>query len=360
MPVTDSNPPLPIAGRQFIISQPKNQPILFYTANGSFVNGKPSQGNDLDCRSYDQRIYAPEYSKSYMKDGAWTTPDKITFQFKVLNDWPNDIYMQCENPLGGPISVKACRKLDYYVDILKEDGTKINPDEEPYTPIYTRFFDDDNSQICFSIPIPTSYILGDDEDDYQVPAGCYYLRLGVKPQACPDERYLLATSQIFKIIDSPKCDQITIEWGNTNDAFDFVFNDPTPLFFTRVYSMGWKPKYPEDSNKFKDSKGNKHILYALTQEVYELIIDELPEYMHRALRIAFLSNYLLINGENYDVESKDYTPEWRNDSKFAQARIEITKSNDEKIKNNCGSNIGSEAYPGSNCGDGEGGGGEEL
>lgn len=345
MSLIDPNPPIATAGRQFIINQPKNQPILFKSAIDFFTNYNPKQGGDLDCRKFDQRIYAPEYSKAYLdEDGVETSPDQITFQLQVFTDWPSDINMQCEVACT---CTKDCRRLRYYVDMMHEDGTRLNPPGTEILPDYIRFYDDGTSTICFSIPVENSY--STDDFDVAVQAGCYYLRLGVYPEACTDERYLLATSQIFKIIDAPKCDQITIQWGNTNDAYDFVFNDPTPLFFTRIYALGWKPKYAEDSSKFKDSKGNRYILSATSQELYELLIDELPEYMHRALRIAFLSNYLLIDGQHYDVESKDYTPEWRNDSNFAQARIEISKSHDEKIKNNCSVNLGTADYPGTGC-----------
>lgn len=103
----------------------------------------------------------------------------------------------------------------------------------------------------------------------------------------------------------------------------------------RLIALQWKPKYLEEDDIFKDSLGNREILYASSEPIYELLIDEVPEYIHNALRLAKKHDSFQIEGVSYFPTTKNHEPEWRNDSKFAQVRIDITKTNGQSTRSNC-------------------------
>jgi hypothetical protein len=129
---------------------------------------------------------------------------------------------------------------------------------------------------------------------------------------------------------------------NGEDAYGFHF-DPsqTPPFQigARVKSMLINPKYPGDLKRYEDSEGNITVTKGKSGKVYTLFIDYTDEHTHDWLRLAVLSDTVIIDSKNYVGTEGDYEPEWPDNLgnyNMAQARVEVQHKIDPLFNNNAG------------------------
>lgn len=129
---------------------------------------------------------------------------------------------------------------------------------------------------------------------------------------------------------------------NGEDAYGFHF-DPTqtPPFQigARVKSMLINPKYPGDLKRYEDSEGNIIVTRGKSGKVYTLFIDYTDEHTHDWLRLAVLSDTVIIDSKNYVGTEGDYEPEWPDNLgnyNMAQARVEVQHKIDPLFNNNAG------------------------
>jgi hypothetical protein len=141
-------------------------------------------------------------------------------------------------------------------------------------------------------------------------------------------------SDIFSITDEVECSKY-IEFTNTNNDYGLYFNGGTFNYAVRLPTLVWKPKYKSTMTKIPDSKGDVRILSNRSQSIYEFRVDDVPEYLHDLLRIAKDSDFLYIDGARFESLDDDYTPEWKDPYKFAQASINIKPYNSDRLKRNC-------------------------
>lgn len=304
MPVIIPNP---------IQAFPYGQPLLFNDELGNDTwNGQHLQTQENDCRNYDNRLYFPFYVIG---------TDLISLQFKAYSEGQYDAEGDC------------IAAYNYGIKLINDSGGASGSMQT--TSSLEKEIDSVNniSQYSFNI------------DPYGLTEGCYHLEiyltgtLGLCANDTISLPYLVASSQQIKLYTSnPDC-AIQIDWTNNSDIFDFIYcTSPGSCGIgqgMRLICLQWKPKYDEDGLIFKDSKSNEHILAAVSNPVYELLIDEVPEFVHNALRLAKLHDTFKINGVQYTTPAKGYNPEWNNLSKFAQVRLEISKYNGESIRSNC-------------------------
>lgn len=258
------------------------QPLLFNQSEEAYDN----------CRIFDERIYRPFYK----------TGDKITFAFigYVNSSFPSLIAYTAKITNG-------TNSTTYNATV----GETVDSNKKVF------YFNIDSSSFEYAdtcgleIEIYSSFENGD----------------GTTVT-------LEATSQVFDISTSVSCSKY-IEFTNTNNDYGLYFNGGTFKYAVRLYVLLWKPKYKSTITKIPDSKGDVRILSNRSQSIYEFRVDDIPEYLHDLLRIAKDSDFLYIDTARFESLEDDYTPEWKDIYKFAQASINIKPYNSDRLKRNC-------------------------
>ena len=145
------------------------------------------------------------------------------------------------------------------------------------------------------------------------------------------------SSECVSIADEWPCTKL-MRWIGSQDgpAYALGFDWEDGLSFSlRLDMLLRKANYEEEVEDFIDSRGHRSIFIGSSSKTYEVFIDEVPEYIHDAIRIAKLSDYFLIDNVEYRPLKGKYTPEWKDELKWAQSRFEVYLQ-DENIKNtNC-------------------------
>jgi len=118
---------------------------------------------------------------------------------------------------------------------------------------------------------------------------------------------------------------------NTDDAFGFNFFDTGFALQQRLPVKGINPTYPQDSSDYLFSKGSKRKNFSQSEKVWILVIAEVPEWLHDAIRLMRASQTFRI-GEpstntftDYFCPQGDYIPEWKKTGQLdlAAVRFEI-------------------------------------
>lgn len=157
--------------------------------------------------------------------------------------------------------------------------------------------------------------------------GCYYLKLN----ASGIDYY----TKTLRITTNTDC-TVLLSWTNNDNAFGFEFVNTTFNPIWRGVAKVWKANYEADKNEYyTDSKGTRIALYVRSVKKKLLTINEVPEYVHDALRLAVKSDTLFIDGSQYVVEDADYQPSWRNSSENAPVELEIIPYTQNTINSNC-------------------------
>lgn len=142
-------------------------------------------------------------------------------------------------------------------------------------------------------------------------------------------------SENYHLKDTWDC-TILLEWTNDENAFGFNYTD---FVFTQALRVSAKLRNTtsEKVNKvnFTNSQGEKKILFSQTFRAEELKIDEMPEYLHRALDIGVEHDTFTINTVAYINEEDEYEPRWRNSSLLAPVTVSVKKKVQFLENNNC-------------------------
>lgn len=129
---------------------------------------------------------------------------------------------------------------------------------------------------------------------------------------------------------------ILISWTNDENAGGFNYSD---LDFTQNLRVQGKLRdvfgKSIQRDVFRFSDGSKQILYAERDQEQQLIIREMPAYLHRALMLGIDYDHFKLNGAEYIVDQEDYNPKWRNSSNLAPVELTVTPKNEGFINQNC-------------------------
>jgi hypothetical protein len=157
--------------------------------------------------------------------------------------------------------------------------------------------------------------------------GCYYLKIisqGIE--------YITNT---LRITNNTDC-TLLLSWTNNDNGFGFEFENTLFNPIWRGVAKLWKPNYEADKNEYyTDSKGTRIALYVRSVKKKLLTINEVPEYIHDALRLALKCDKLYIDGVQYVMEDGDYSPTWRNSSENAPVEVEVITYTQNTINSNC-------------------------
>lgn len=136
-------------------------------------------------------------------------------------------------------------------------------------------------------------------------------------------------------------DTLLIKYRNNEPAFgwppprDYYYVPLDAYFSLRIKAFLKNPRYPEENETHEYSDGSTAILYGSTRKIYELQIADAPEYIHDALRVAFLHDEFYIDGKRYVKLPGDYTPMWRRGRCVASALVEVEEAEQLTKNSNC-------------------------
>lgn len=123
-----------------------------------------------------------------------------------------------------------------------------------------------------------------------------------------------------------------ITYSNNEDAFGFIY--PSGFEFNlRVAGQLGKPKYTSEVSSYDYDDGQRVITYANSRKIKEFIVENCPEYIHDALRLAVLHDNFAVDGVLYTVESKEYSPIWRDRAELSSVIIEVALATQDTRNN---------------------------
>lgn len=129
---------------------------------------------------------------------------------------------------------------------------------------------------------------------------------------------------------------ILLEWTNNDNAFGFNYTD---FVFNQALRISGKLRNTtsEKINKtpFTNSRGEKKIIFSQVFRVEDLIIDEMPEYLHRSLDIGVEHDTFTIDNVAYVNEEDEYAPNWRRSSLLASVIVSVKEKVQFLENNNC-------------------------
>jgi len=150
-----------------------------------------------------------------------------------------------------------------------------------------------------------------------------------------------ACSQCYNLRETHPC-TLLVQASNDDAAFGLSWSGNLSIFeqSLRLRSKIWKPKYPEEKENFRDSAGNDSTLYFDSKTILTLSVEQVPEYIHRCLRVLLGHDNVTITDGNgvesaYVKEPGDYDPVWRNSSNLAPVEVELTPDDDIARNSNC-------------------------
>jgi len=142
------------------------------------------------------------------------------------------------------------------------------------------------------------------------------------------------------------CDGEVIKIVSTNDN-DFLLSNNQYLDFT--FWADWEVQvlvfgrldmdsfpYPME-NVFKFSDGDKSTQYIDSEEVKELMIQRIPPFMHRAMRLALVMDNVQVDGERVSKVPSPYEPDKADysESKLTPVLVQVTPYNQRDINKLC-------------------------
>ena len=139
-------------------------------------------------------------------------------------------------------------------------------------------------------------------------------------------------SQLFNIQVEHPC-TLNLQWWNEKNAFGFGYESVILInyykthFFQslRVAAKLRSPKYPSERVIYKDSKGERQMVYADREKTIELVIEDQPEYIHNAIAVALSHDTFTVDGVEYVSVEEAYQPANRKSSVLASVIVELTK-----------------------------------
>jgi hypothetical protein len=109
---------------------------------------------------------------------------------------------------------------------------------------------------------------------------------------------------------------------NDTDTFGFRFDDDFN-FTLRLEANLQEQEADDDLETYKDSQGNRQIVFSESQEIQVLAIGLTPVYIHRAIAKMRLLNTFLVDGTEYVIFDEDYDIQWNRNSDIAASQFSL-------------------------------------
>jgi len=149
--------------------------------------------------------------------------------------------------------------------------------------------------------------------------------LGLVPESC---------SQCFQVQADWDC-TLLHTFTNNEDAYGFIFNGQSFTPQLRLKGKKRHPHYPREKEVFMNSVGARSLLYSRQWKTQDIVVREVPEYIHSALSLGLEMDTYTIDGITYSFEQDSYDPDWRNSSTYAPIIYEVIESPQDLVNSNC-------------------------
>lgn len=157
--------------------------------------------------------------------------------------------------------------------------------------------------------------------------GCYYIEFS--------DGILTYQSYCFSVKLLHSC-SLQLEWTNDQDGFGFNYSGLSFTQSMRVDGKLWKPRFVmTDKNVHYFSNGEGKITNVRVYEDRELVIKEMPDYMHRAISIGLNHDSFYIQDVKTLFPDEEVTPAWRNSSNLAPLTIIVRQDQNDLLNSNC-------------------------
>lgn len=142
-------------------------------------------------------------------------------------------------------------------------------------------------------------------------------------------------SQLLEISDEHTC-TILLEWYNDEPYGPFYYDGTEDIKHSlRVRGKFRNPTFTGEKETFKDTAGTRKIIYAEKEQQKQLILEEVPAYIHEAIAAALDHDHFLVDGVEYVNKEPEYSPNWRKSSHLAPVIIELVKKSQDLRNSYC-------------------------
>lgn len=205
-----------------------------------------------------------------------------------------------------------CQTTTYTAELVDEDGDVVTaiPSAD----------NDLGQEFSLSLLIPS-----------EIPIGCYRIKI---TSDCDEVEYF---SQCLAFIASTACgDTLLIQYRNRNNAFGFDYSNPAYINSIRVAGKLKHPTFPDESSVQTLSDNTNAVINSRVQKLWQVSLNDLPDYIHAALAVARRHSVFTIDGVDFVCAEGDYAPNWRNSSQFAPVQFEAFDQSFDGVSTYCG------------------------
>lgn len=149
-------------------------------------------------------------------------------------------------------------------------------------------------------------------------------------------------SECFDYRECHRGSQVILNWYNDDNGLGFEYEN-LPLVHTVLVrgaiNRNQDFSYPGEQYHLS-SNGITDLIYTYARASEEMIIEDLPPYMHQAIRLGIVHDHFFVNSiEKVKFEGVNYTPDWDTDSppKTLRAPVLIKLANKDQntFQDNC-------------------------
>lgn len=146
-------------------------------------------------------------------------------------------------------------------------------------------------------------------------------------------------SECFSLEDCtypPNQELIFLQWTNEDDGFGFNYTS-VPLVHSLWLKGGLRDDdYSYDEEYFTTSDGRNYPVYVDALKQQSLYINEVPAYIHDAIRLGVVHDTFKINGELFTKADGGYSPDWNTPNSLMAGVIVRVRQQTQDTKNlNC-------------------------
>lgn len=143
-------------------------------------------------------------------------------------------------------------------------------------------------------------------------------------------------SECFKLEDCtyPSSQELVyLEWTNKDDGFGFDYTS-LPLIHSVWLKGGLRDDdYTYDEEYFSTSNGRHFPVYVDAVKTQALYINEIPAYIHDAIRLGVVHDDFKINGVRFTKAEGGYNPDWNTPESLLAGVIVRVREQTQNTKN---------------------------
>lgn len=150
--------------------------------------------------------------------------------------------------------------------------------------------------------------------------------------ACATE-YCSECFSLEECTDPPNQELVFLQWTNEDDGFGFNYTS-LPLIHSLWIKGGLRDDdYSYDEEYFTTSDGRNFPVYVDALKSQSLYINEVPAYIHDAIRLGLVHDTFKINGSLYTKADGGYSPDWNTPNSLMAGVIVKVREQTQDTKN---------------------------